>query len=187
MAGGEGAGERERGPKRFGTGGPLKVSEGSKGPLRSSALMTCGAPIGPGGLGGRVSLALGLGGPQSPALRRQAPWEGPFGGGPSVRVSLEAGSPDPPALLQVEGWAEVKALASGSVGPNVLVQEAFEGHRGLGGSFTFSSTKRPAVPLVAWLEAWQQGEFGDGARGSPIPVVAAPGPLGGAPRGRTLG
>ena len=44
--------------------------------------------------GGRVNPALGLGGPQSPALRRQVPWEGPLWGRHRDRVSpQEAGSP----------------------------------------------------------------------------------------------
>ena len=38
-------------------------------------------------LGDRVSLALGLGGPQSPALGRQAPWDAPLVSPPRFRIS----------------------------------------------------------------------------------------------------
>ena len=86
-----------------------------------------------------MSPALGLGDPQSPALRRQARWEGPFGGRPRVRVSpLKASRPDLPAVGQVEGRAEVRALKNGSVGPSVLAWGAFEGRRGLGEPCLFS-------------------------------------------------
>ena len=42
--------------------------------------MSGGAPMGMWQPGHRVSLALGLGGPQSSALQHQAPWEGTLGG-----------------------------------------------------------------------------------------------------------
>ena len=81
-----------------------------------------------------MSLALGLRGLQSPMLRCQALLEGPLGGKPRVRVSpKKAGRPDPPLVHRAEGWAKVSALASGSVGPSVLVRGAFEFRRGLGG------------------------------------------------------
>ena len=57
------------------------VAWGSEGPARSLALNDRRHSDGPRWWpGGRVSLALGLGGPPSPGLRRQAPWEGPLGG-----------------------------------------------------------------------------------------------------------
>ena len=85
-----------------------------------------------------MSLALGLGGPQSPALWCQAPGEGPIGG----KLGLEL-APRRPAgpicqLCGSEGWAEVRALASQSVGPSVIAQGAFEGRLGLGGLCPFS-------------------------------------------------
>ena len=54
---------------------------GSEGPARSPALNERRHPDGPGcKRGGWVSLALGLWGPQSPALRHMAPWERPLKG-----------------------------------------------------------------------------------------------------------
>ena len=82
---------------------------------------------------------LGFGGPQSLALQHQATWEGPLGVRPRVRVCpQEAGRPDPWALLQAEGQAEMRALASRSVGPTVLARGAFVGRRGLRGPYMFS-------------------------------------------------
>ena len=50
-------------------------------------------------------------------LPLQAPWEGTIGGQPRVRISpQEASRPYLPVVLQAEGWAEVRELASGSVG-----------------------------------------------------------------------
>ena len=87
--------------------GPSKVSGGSEGPSRSSALNDRRHPNWPGWRrGSRLSLMLGLWGPQSPALWRQAPWEGPLGGQPRVKVSpQEAGRPDPPAVRRAVGRA----------------------------------------------------------------------------------
>ena len=82
------------------------------------------------GRGGRVHPALGLGGPQSPALQRQAPWEGPHGGQPRFRFSpKEAGRPYSPAFWRLEWRTEVRALVSGSVGLGVLSRGAFERFR----------------------------------------------------------
>ena len=69
---------------------------GLEGPVRSPALNDQGRPKQTGWWrGGSLSLALGLRGPQSPGLRRQAPWEGPLAGRPRVRVSpQEASRPD---------------------------------------------------------------------------------------------
>ena len=48
----------------------------------------------------------------------------PFGGQPRVRGSpQEAGSPDMMAVERAEGWAEVRALGSGIVGPCILALE----------------------------------------------------------------
>ena len=61
---------------------------GWEGPVRSLALNMRQPPDGPGlWPGGRVSLVLGLKGPQSPDFWHQAPWEVPIGGRPRVRVS----------------------------------------------------------------------------------------------------
>ena len=49
------------------------------GPCLFRTLNDRWCPNGPGQQpGGRVSLALGLGGPQTPALQQQASWEGPL-------------------------------------------------------------------------------------------------------------
>ena len=84
-------------------------------------------------VGDRGSPALRLGDPQSPALRHQAPQDGLLGGRPRLRVSpQEAGKPDRLAMRSAEQWPEVRALASGSVGPSVLARGAFECLWGLG-------------------------------------------------------
>ena len=86
-----------------------------------------------------MSPVLGLEGPESQALQCQAPLEGPLRGQPRVMGNpLEEGRPLLPALRRAEGWAEVRALRSGSVGSSVLDGGAFEGHRGLGESCPFS-------------------------------------------------
>ena len=86
-----------------------------------------------------VSQALGLVGPHSRALRLEALWEGPLGARPRVSVrTQDAGRPYLPALRQEEGQAEVRARASGSVGPTILARGAFEGLRGLRGPYPFS-------------------------------------------------
>ena len=86
-----------------------------------------------------MSPALGLRGPKSPALRRQAPFEGPLGGRPRVRVSpQEAGRPDRLVVWQAEGRAEVRVLASRCVDPSVLAWGAFKSRWGLGGPCQFS-------------------------------------------------
>ena len=136
-----------------------------------------------------MSPTLGLGGPKSPALRCQAPWEGPLGGRPRVSVSpQESSRPIPPALRQAEGQPEVRALARGSVGPSVLARGAFEGRRGLGGPCLFSRPERLAAPLAARVAAGQQGDSGAGLGGPQSPALwrQAPweGPLGGRPRVR---
>ena len=75
----------------------------------------------------RVSLALGLGSPQSPALRSQAPWERPLWGRSRVRVSpQEARRCEPRAVGHVEWLAEMRTLGRGSVSPRVLACEFFE-------------------------------------------------------------
>ena len=77
-------------------------------------------------------LALGIRGPQTPALRHKAPWEGILGHRPRVRVRpQEAGRPDPEAVRRAEVRAKVRALASEIVGPCVLERRALEGRRGL--------------------------------------------------------
>ena len=61
--------------------GAFECHLGSEGPARSPALNERRRPDGPGcRRGGWVSLALGLWGPQSPALWHQAPWERPLEG-----------------------------------------------------------------------------------------------------------
>ena len=68
--------------------GPLKVALCSECPALSLVLNEWQDPDGPWWLsGGRVILMLGLGGPQSPALCHQAPWEAPLQGRPMVSVS----------------------------------------------------------------------------------------------------
>ena len=119
-----------------------------------------------------MSAALGLGGPQSPALRRQAPWEGPLGGRGRVRVSpQEAGRPDPQVVRRAQFQAEVRELVRGSVGPSVLAQGAFECFRGLIGPCLFSRLERPAGLLAARVAAGRQGESGAGARGPQSPAL----------------
>ena len=78
----------------------------------------------------------------------------------------------------------MRALLSGSMGPSVLARGALEDHRGLGGSFTFSHTERPAALLVAWVEAGWQGESSAGAAGYPIPSLRRLAPWVGALTGR---
>ena len=70
--------EGECGPKGFGTGGSLNIAWCSQCPALTPILNERQGPDSPvWWLGDRVSLALGLGGPQSPSLWCQAPWEGP--------------------------------------------------------------------------------------------------------------
>ena len=99
-----------------------------------------GAPLAaPVVAGGQVNPALGLGGPQTLALRRQDPWDGPLLGRPMVRVyPQEAGRPDPLAVRPAEGRAEVRVLAIGSMGPSVLARGALKARRGLGVPCPFS-------------------------------------------------
>ena len=69
---GEGAGELERGPNNFGAGA-LEGHRGIAGPCPFSHPEGTLAPLAACvGRGGRVHPALGLGGPQSPVLQRQA-------------------------------------------------------------------------------------------------------------------
>ena len=68
-----------------------------------------------------VSLAQGLGSPQSPALQCQAPWDGPPRGRPRVRVSpQEARRPQLKAVQRAEQRAKVRMLGMGSMGPRIL-------------------------------------------------------------------
>ena len=92
-------------------------------------------PNGPGWRpGGRVSLALGLGGPQTQLLWPQAPWEGHLGVRPRVRVSpQEASRHQLMAVGRAEGRDKVRGLGRASVGLRVLAWRAFEYHRRLGG------------------------------------------------------
>ena len=65
-----------------------------------------------------MSLALGLGGPQSSALQCQAPWEGTLRDQNRFRVSpQEAGRPEPMAVWRVEEWPEMRVLGNWSIGP----------------------------------------------------------------------
>ena len=100
--------------------------------------------------GGRLSLALSLGGPQFQVFQRQALWEGPLGDRPTVRDSpQEAGRPDPPSVQRAEGRSEVRALAIGNMGPSVLERGAFKDHRGLEGpacSPALNDRRRPSGP-----------------------------------------
>ena len=91
--------------------------------------------------------------------------------------------PCSPAVWRVEWWTEVRELTSGIVNPSVLARGAFEGRQGLRGPCRFSRPDGLAAPLVAWVLAGRHGESCAGARGSPIPSVAAPSPLAG-PFGR---
>ena len=80
--------------------GTMKSHQGVGGPFPFSILnewrRTDGRVLKP---GHRVSLVLGLGGPQSSALPCQAPWEGTLGGQYKFRVSpQEAGRPEPMAV-----------------------------------------------------------------------------------------
>ena len=64
-----------------------------------------------------MSQSLGFGGPLSPALWHQAPWEGHLRGRPTVRVSTQvAVKPEPMAVHRGVLRAEVRRLGSGSVG-----------------------------------------------------------------------
>ena len=50
----------------------------------------------------------------------------------------------------------MSTLTSGSMGPSVLAQGAFEGHGELGGPCPFSCPEGPAPPLAAWVVVgWQ--------------------------------
>ena len=166
--------------------GPLDAHRDVEGPAHSPALNDRWCPSLPGcQRGGRVSPVLGLGGHQSPVLRRQAPWEGPLGGQPRIRVSpQETSRPDPTAVRRAEWRTEVGALASSSMGPRVLARMAFKSHRSLEGpshSPTLKDQRRPSGPM----SMGQQGESGIMTRGSPIPGVVAAGPFRGAPLGPT--
>ena len=87
-------------------------------PDRSPTLNEPWRPDGPSWWpGGWVSLSLGFGGPLSPALWHQAPWEGHLRGRPTVRVSTQvAVKPEPMAVHRGVLRAEVRRLGSGSVG-----------------------------------------------------------------------
>ena len=99
-----------------------------------------------------------------------------------VRVyPQEAGKPEQPGMRREEGRAEVRRR----MGPVILALGSFEGRRGLGGPCPFSRPERLEAPLAARGAAGWQGESGLVVGGSPIPEVAAPGPLGGAPWGLT--
>ena len=83
----EGARERWHCPKAFSME-YLQWLPGAQNALYFSVLNEPWGPDGP--LiwpGDSVSLALGLGGPQTPALWCQSPWEGHIGGRPMVSVS----------------------------------------------------------------------------------------------------
>ena len=98
---------------------------------------------------------LWLGGPQSLALWQQAPLEGPLSwadlglelaprrlAGPIRQLCGER---------RAEGRAEVRVLASSSVGPSVLAQMAFKIHRSLEGSArspTLNDQRRTSGPDV---------------------------------------
>ena len=70
-------------------------------------------------------------------------------------------------------------------GPKRFGAGAFKGRQGLGGPCTFFHPECPTAHLEARVSEGQQCESGARAQGSPIPGVAAPDPLGGAPRGRS--
>ena len=108
--------------------GPWKVAWGSEGPAHTPAMNEQRRPDGPVWRpGGRVSLALGLGGPQSPALWHQVPFEGPLGGRHSIRDSpQEDDRPKCMAVRQVEGQTKVRVLGRGSVGPRSLARGDFK-------------------------------------------------------------
>ena len=167
---GQGAGEQEHGPKHFGAWG-LRSSLGLGGPCPLSRPERPAARLVARFAAGRQSESWrGLGGHQSLALRHQAPSKGPLIGHPRCSVSpQEAGRPDVPAVQRPEGWAEVRALGSGRVGPSVLAQAAFEGRRGLGGPCPFSHPERPAARLVARVAAGQQGRVWRWGFGVPNP------------------
>ena len=101
----EDAGEGESVPRILARG-PSKTAWYSQYLARSPTLNERPGPDAPmWWLGDRVSLALGLGCPQSPALRDQAPLEGPVGGRSRVRVSTqEAHRAEPNAVWRVEWW-----------------------------------------------------------------------------------
>ena len=141
--------------------------------------MTGGAPIGPGGgWGDRVIPALWLGGPQSLEFRRQAPWEGPLGGQPRVRVSSqEGGRHDPPAVWLAEGWAEVRALATVSLGPSVLAGGALKFARGSEGPAHFPALNDRRSPYRPGCRQGGRVSLAQGL-GVPNPRRAGPGPLG---------
>ena len=126
---------------RFLARGASNVTGGLEGPAHTPAPNEPWCSDGPVWRpGGRVSLALGLQGPQSPALWHQTPWEGTLRGQTIVRVNpQEAGLWEWRAVWGAEGWDEVKALGRGSVGPRVLERGAFKGGWGLGGPCPFSS------------------------------------------------
>ena len=62
-----------------------------------------------------VSLALGLGNPQTLVLHHQAPWDGPLGGRPRVRVSPgEARRCELMAVGPAEWQAKMRMLGGGA-------------------------------------------------------------------------
>ena len=74
-----------------------------------------------------VSPALGLGGPQSPWLWRQALWDGPLQEGPRGRFRpKEVRRPHPLGMWRAEGRAKVRALGSVSMVLSLLARGAFE-------------------------------------------------------------
>ena len=76
--------------------------------------------------GDRMSLALGLGSPQTPVLRCQTPWEGHICCRTMVSVSpQEAHRHEMMAVVHAE-WQGEMMLGMGSVGPKVLSRGVFE-------------------------------------------------------------
>ena len=130
-------GEGERGPK--GCGQPLKVARDSGGPAHFPTLKAWQCPEEPRRVCGiRLSPALVLTCPQSPAVSHQAPREGPLGSKPRVRVRpQEHGRPNLPALRRAEQQAKVRAWERGSVGPMVEAQGAIKCRWRLGGPCPF--------------------------------------------------
>ena len=120
--------------------------------------------------GQMVSLVLRLGDSQSQALQCQAPRMGPLVGdlGLGLAPRRLAGSIRPCAVMEV--WAEVRYLASRSVGQSILalIWGAFEGHRWLGGYCPFCHPEGLATPLEPILAVGLQGASGAGTWGSPI-------------------
>ena len=101
----EGTEEGIVGPKVW-SSGHSKVDSGSEFPAHSPTLNERWCPVRPMWWpGGSVSLPLGVGCAQSPALQCQDPGEGPLWGRPRIRVSTqEAHRPEPKAVWLAEWW-----------------------------------------------------------------------------------